>query len=125
MKGVLFALAALAVMGLAYWSYSENYKTRDQLRISSSLQREIGAAREALSVLEAEWAYLNRPERLRDLAEMNFGRLQLLPIAPEQFGSVGQVAEPVPELDLSEIIGAIDVQGSLDAIDEDVEELSE
>lgn len=125
MKGFLFACAALVVMGLAYWSYSENYKTRDQLREAAALQREIGAAREALSVLEAEWAYLNRPERLRDLAEMNFERLQLLPIMPEQFGTVGQVDKPIPDLDLSEIIGAIDVQGSLDAINEDIKELSE
>lgn len=125
MRGVLYAISALIVMGLAYWSYSENYKTRDKLRESASLQRAIGNAREALSVLEAEWAYLNRPERLRDLAELNFERLQLLPIAPEQFGSVSEVSKSLPEFDLSEIIGAIDVQGSLDAIDEDVKELSE
>jgi hypothetical protein len=112
-------------MGLAYWSYSENYKTRDKLRDSASLAREIGNAREALSVLEAEWAYLNRPERLRDLAELNFDRLKLLPISPDQFGSVGEVSIPLPVFDLSEIIGAIDVQGSLDAVDENLEELSE
>lgn len=125
MRGVLYAISALIVMGLAYWSYSENYKTRDKLRESAGLSREIGNAREELSVLEAEWAYLNRPERLRDLAELNFERLQLLPIAPEQFGTVGEVHSPLPDFDLSEIIGAIDVQGSLDAVDEELKELSE
>lgn len=125
MRSVLYAFSALIVMGLAYWSYSENYKTRDKLRESAALQREIGSAREALSVLEAEWAYLNRPERLRDLAELNFDRLQLLPITPEQFGSVADVSKPLPEFDLSEIIGAIDVQGSLDAVNEDIKDLSE
>lgn len=125
MRSALYAISALIVMGLAYWSYSENYKTRDKLRESAALQREIGNAREALSVLEAEWAYLNRPERLRDLAELNFSRLQLLPITPEQFGNVGQVSKPLPEFDLSEIIGAIDVQGSLDAVNEEIKELSE
>jgi hypothetical protein len=124
-RGVLYAISALIVMGLAYWSYAENYKTRDKLRESASLSREIGNAREALSVLEAEWAYLNRPERLRDLAELNFERLKLLPIAPEQFGSVNEVLKPLPDFDLSEIIGAIDVQGSLDAVDEELKELSE
>jgi hypothetical protein len=122
---VFYAISAMIVMGLAYWSYSENYKTRDQLRESAALQREIGNAREALNVLEAEWAYLNRPERLRDLAELNFERLQLLPITPEQFGNVGQVAKALPDFDLSDIIGAIDVQGSLDAVNEDVKEQSE
>ena len=113
MRAVLYSFAALAVIGLAYWAYSENYKTQDALRHAAELQREIGQLRETLSVLEAEWAYLTRPERLRDLAELNFERLQLLPITPEHFGSVNQVAypAPAPTLDLGSINGSIEVRG--------------
>ncbi|MDH3262481.1 MAG: cell division protein FtsL [Paracoccaceae bacterium] len=94
MRAFLSVLAALAVMGLAFWAYRENYATQAALDEVERLEREIGNAREALSVLRAEWAYLNRPDRLGDLAELNFDRLGLLPLRPEQFGSVDQVAFP-------------------------------
>lgn len=113
MRGLLFGLFALVVMGLAYWSYSENYKTRDSLRTATSLQREIGASRETLAVLQAEWAYLNRPERLLDLADLNFERLQLLPITSGQFGSVSQVSFPPATFDIDELTGSVEVRGQV------------
>ncbi len=114
MRGLLFGLFALVVMGLAYWSYSENYKTRDSLRTAQSLQREIGSSRETLAVLQAEWAYLNRPERLADLADLNFERLQLLPITAAQFGTVTQVSFPPATFDIEELTGSIEVRGQID-----------
>lgn len=109
MRGVFFALAAMIVMGLGYWAYKENYRTQESLRMATSLQREIGSSRETLSVLQAEWAYLNRPERLRDLAALNFQQLQLLPIGAEHFGSVNQVTYPQPEIKLPARGAPIDV----------------
>ena len=79
---------------LAYWGYSQNYQTQQALRQGEELQREIGALRERLAVLRAEWAYLNRPDRLRELANMNFDRLGLLPLTPDHFGHVDQVGFP-------------------------------
>lgn len=113
MRGLFFGFFALAVMGLAYWAYYENYKTQDALRTATALQREIGASRETLSVLEAEWAYLNRPERLADLADLNFERLQLLPITSDRFGSVAQIGYPVATFDINELTGMIDVRGQI------------
>lgn len=113
MRGLFYTVSALAVMGLGYWAYYENYETQEALRTASALQSEIGTSRETLSVLAAEWAYLNRPERLRDLADLNFSDLELLPITPEQFGEVAQVIYPAPEIELkiSDINGAVDVRG--------------
>ncbi len=116
MRGVLYTVSALIVMTLAYWAYYENYETQEALREAASLQRSIGDARETLSVLEAEWAYLNRPDRLRDLAELNFPVLELMPIEARQFADVHQVMAPPPELpglDLGDLTGSVEVQGEV------------
>lgn len=99
MKQLIFVMTALAVFGLAFWAYRENYATRQVLKQTQILQQDIGAAQSRLAVLRAEWAYLNRPERLRDLAVINFDKLGLLHLRPEQFGGVHEVAFPQdPEL---------------------------
>lgn len=96
MKGLLYALSALAVIGLAYWAYQQNYRTQAAIAEVRTLHREIGAAHQRLSMLRAEWAYLNRPDRLMDLADLNYDRLGLLPLMPEAFGQVRQIAMPLP-----------------------------
>ena len=102
MRSFLYTLAALAVMGLAFWAYSENYRTQASIDTVEGLHRDISAARARVAVLKAEWAYLNRPDRLRDLAEMNFISLELLPLAPEQFGAIDQIAFPSDELPITD-----------------------
>ncbi len=113
MRNLLFGLAALAVMALAFWAYQENYKTRQTMREVQSLQRQIAAEREALAILNAEWAYLNRPDRLRELVEINYGQLGLLPMTSSQFGRVDQVAYPALPSDIGEITTPIEVAGQM------------
>jgi hypothetical protein len=93
-KGLIYVALALAVMGLGFWAYRENYETQMALREVRGLRADIDSAQAQLDRLRAEWAYLNRPDRLRDLAELNFRRLELLPLRPEAFASVEQVARP-------------------------------
>lgn len=108
MKTLLYIVTSLAVLGLAFWAYRENYTTQQALKETRSLQRQIGAQQARLSVLRAEWAYLNRPQRLRELAELNFDRLSLLPLRPEQFGRVDEVAYPRDE-DVIEFSNGVEV----------------
>lgn len=99
MRLFLYLVTTLVLTGLAFWAYNEINRTQQAIDKTEKIQREIGAARERLSVLRAEWAYLNRPDRLRDLAELNFTRLGLLPLRSDQFGRVDQVTFPIPETD--------------------------
>jgi hypothetical protein len=99
MRTLLYVLPAIAIVSLAFWAYSENFETQKSLQRVRDLQRQIGARHETLAILKAEWAYLNRPERLRELAAMNYDRLQLLPLMPEHFARVGEIAYPGTLLD--------------------------
>ena len=110
MRSLFFILSTLAVMGLAFWAYRENYRTQAELAEVRDLRGEIGQLRESLGVLRAEWAYLNRPDRLRELADMNFERLGLLPLEPTQFGTVGEVEYPA--LVLAPITDPIDTMAA-------------
>ncbi len=94
MRGIAYVLTALAVFAMAFWAYRENYVTQQVLKDTKELQRQIGAAQVRLSVLRAEWAYLNRPDRLMELAEINFDRLGLLALRPEQFGRIDEISYP-------------------------------
>ena len=91
MRGFLTFLAAIVVVALGYWAYHQNIQTQQAIREIERLQRAIVEERERLGVLRAEWAYLNRPDRLRELVDLNFERLQLLPMTPEQFADMDEV----------------------------------
>ncbi|MDG1425619.1 cell division protein FtsL [Rhodobacteraceae bacterium nBUS_24] len=104
MRGFLYALTVSLVMGLAYWAYQENIKTQAVLSHVEALQDDIGHARARLKILRAEWAYQNRPERLQDLADLNYDGLKLLPLSADHFGRVDQVGFPeLPLLDQEDL----------------------
>jgi hypothetical protein len=117
MRPFLFILSAIVLMSLAFWAYRENYATQRALKDVSNLNREIAALREALSQQNAEWAYLNRPSRLRDLAALNFDSLGLLPMEPGQFNRVDQVAFPQPPSAEPTLGDPVDTVGTLDGTD--------
>ncbi len=110
MRGVLHVLAALAVMALGFWAYQENFKTQTALRELRGLNAEIGASHRRLNMLQAEWAYLNRPDRLRDLVNINFDRLGLFPLEPGAFSDVKLISFPLPDvMSLDTLTDPVDV----------------
>ena len=95
MRSFFYVFTAMLVMVLAVWAYRQNYETQASLREVDALRAEISGLRERAGVLRAEWAWLNRPERLADLADLNFDRLGLLPLRPDHFGQIDQIGYPV------------------------------
>jgi hypothetical protein len=94
----LYMSAAVLVAVCATWAYRVNYATQEALGRVSDLRAAIAHEREALSVLRAEWAYLNRPDRLARLVAGPGAGLGLVPLTPEHFGEAAMVAYP-PEPD--------------------------
>jgi hypothetical protein len=95
--GTTFSIAAaLAVMALAFWAYRENYATQQALKDQRAIQREIGALRDSLAMQRAEWAWLNRPERLSALTAASFDTLGLLPMTGTAYTPLAAVPLPTP-----------------------------
>ena len=94
MRIVLHLSAAVLVVVSATWAYRVNYATQEAMGRLDDLRQEIAAEREAIAVLNAEWAYLNRPDRLKALVAANAAALGLEELTPEQFGEASMVAFP-------------------------------
>lgn len=97
MRLTLYLAASALVVAFAFWAYHVNYTTQESVRRVDDLRRAIATERAEISMLNAEWAYLNRPDRLRALAEEFFADLQLGPMTANHFGDPAMVAYPVPE----------------------------
>lgn len=98
MKTVLYLLAGVIVVVAASWTYKANYEVQEAESRIAHLQREIDRERSKIAVLGAEWAYLNRPERLRALAETYYDELRLMPIDASHFAAISDVPMPPDEI---------------------------
>ena len=94
MKLLLRLSAIVMVVICATWAYRVNYTTQEAMNRVADLEAAIAAEREAIAVLDAEWAYLNRPDRLRALVAGNAATLGLVELTPDHFGDVAMIAYP-------------------------------
>jgi hypothetical protein len=84
---LLWLLAAIIVgSGL----YQLKYEVQAKEERLTRLNRQIQAEQEAIHVLNAEWAFLNRPDRLAELAGRH---LEMNPVAPAQFTLMGAIPQ--------------------------------
>ena len=81
-------------LGVALFLIKYEVQTREEQL--AALQREILANQEALHVLEAEWSYLNRPDRLESLVRRH---LDLVPMDTRRVGQLDRLPMrlPMPE----------------------------
>lgn len=80
---VLINMVCVAVLAIGL--YLVKYTVQDVQRDVSTLKRDLASEKESLHLLNAEWAYLNRPERLRNLADRH---LDLVPLDSRQIEKV-------------------------------------
>ncbi len=110
MKLLLRLSAIVMVVVCATWAYRVNYATQEAMNRVADLEEAIAAEREALAVLNAEWAYLNRPDRLSALVAENAEALGLVELTPEHFGEVAMAAYP-PEPEAPEAVAQVEDGG--------------
>ena len=87
-------ICCMLIVAASYGLYMVKWEVHELKRQNKAVQSQIVAQKEALSILDAEWAYLNRPERLRDLAEKY---LVMKPESGEQMVSLARLMIVVPE----------------------------
>ncbi|MFN0264300.1 hypothetical protein ACKTEK_10530 [Tepidamorphus sp. 3E244] len=90
----LFACAAMVVSAIALFQYK--HEAQERRTNIARLKSEISKERAAIDLLQAEWTYLNRPERIQALAERF---LNLQPFKMEQVVALDDIAireDPAP-----------------------------
>ena len=80
---LIFSL--IITLGLGLWAYKTNYASRAALLRVETINKQINYERRQIKILNAEWEFLNRPERLSKLVEYYFDELRLIPISPQNF----------------------------------------
>ena len=90
-KRLVLIFSLIFTLGLGLWAYKTNYASRSALLRVESMNKQIAHERYQLKILNAEWEFLNRPERLRKLVEYYFDELRLIPISPQNFTSYDRI----------------------------------
>lgn len=68
MPKLFFSVAMMAVVGLLFLTFQLSYQVQHVETTIASKNHQLKQEMQAMHVLEAEWAYITRPERLRELA---------------------------------------------------------
>lgn len=88
MKGRATLFCICLAVAVGFGLFHVKYKVQALEEELSQLNARIVHEQEQLHVLRAEWAYLNRPERLE---ELNGRFLQLGPLVPAQIGRLEEL----------------------------------
>lgn len=87
-------LCFCAFAGAGAWLYQVKHQVATQDRELREVWRQIEQARDRTSILRAEWALLNEPGRLREVAQRH---LPLEPMQPAQFTRLPDMVRRLPQ----------------------------
>ena len=84
-------ITCMVIIFAAYGLYMVKWEVRELKLANAKLVQHISEEKRSLNVLDAEWAYVNRPERLRRMVEEH---LQMNTLQGQQFADIGTVGLP-------------------------------
>ncbi|GEO12791.1 cell division protein FtsL [Microvirga aerophila] len=100
---LLHIIAITALFASAIYAYSVKYETLYYVEQVAKLKSKVQRERDIIAVLQAEWQYLDRPDRLQDavgqhldlqpLKIQQLARLSDLPNRPEREDGIGRKLE--------------------------------
>ncbi|MFY8032385.1 MAG: cell division protein FtsL [Devosia sp.] len=98
-KTLNFILVCTSLVGLVS-VYALKFHVEDTASAKSALERQIERQQASLSLLEAEWAYLNQPTHVAPIIARHNEVLMLQPTKPTQFAAIDSLPmRPVVQLD--------------------------
>lgn len=121
-KTLNFILVCTSLVGLV-GVYALKFQVEDTASAKSALERRIERQQASLSLLEAEWAYLNQPTHVAPIVARHQDVLALQPSKPTQFAAMDTLPmRPVVQLDTTALDSLFE---SLEAGVDPIEQLIE
>jgi len=81
-------LLLMACIGALIGVYLLKFSVEETGQTRTALQRQIEKQQAELSLLKADWAYLNQPSNVAPIVTRHVAELNLQPLAQEQFGRI-------------------------------------
>ena len=119
LNAILVCTSLVGLVGV----YALKFQVEDTAGAKSALERRIERQQASLSLLEAEWAYLNQPTHVAPIVQRHQDVLALQPTKPTQFAAMDSLPmRPVVQLDTTALDSLFE---SLEAGVDPIEQLIE
>jgi hypothetical protein len=92
-------LMAITSVGALVGVYGLKYSVEQTASDKAALERTIEKQEGELSLLKADWAYLNQPAHIQPIVQRHAEALGLQPVAPQQFGGLDGLPMRAPPPD--------------------------
>lgn len=87
LNAIMFCTSLVGLVGV----YALKYSVEDIASEKAALERKIDRQNGELSLLQADWSYLNQPAHVAPIVARHQEALGLLPTKQEQFGGMGNL----------------------------------
>ncbi|MPZ57701.1 MAG: hypothetical protein GEU91_14625 [Rhizobiales bacterium] len=107
MLRLLHLVVIAGLVSAAAYVYKIKFDATVQVEKAAKVRRDIRRERDAIAMLRAEWARLDNPTRIQDLADRH---LNLRPVEATQFDDFGRLPQRPPQIvppDASDAIAAL------------------